>query len=744
MTIVLIFIITVAMMACMAAAYIKNVIIPAADLKLEDYTTNLTSTMYYRDSTENTEDPPYKELQTLYGDENRVWVKRDQIPQDLMDAAVAIEDKRFYEHHGVDWLRTANGIMLMFTGKDIQGGSTLTQQLIKNLTTEDDVTVKRKIMEIFRALEFEKKYSKEDILEWYLNYIYLGQGCNGVYTASYAYFGKHVSELDLAECASLIGITNNPSKYDPFAKLEVVDEKTGEVKTAKDFNKQRQEVILKEMCKSGYITEEERDAAIAEELQFNPGKDANAKSTVYTWYEDAVIEDVINDLMETYNWSEEVAKNAVFSGGLEIYTCLDPKVQAVVDEVYGSRETLNAASATGQEIQSGITIVDNKTGDVVAMAGGIGEKTSSRGWNRATDSLRPPGSSIKPLSVYAPAIELGYITPISTFEDSPYKDGWPVNATGRYQGTVSVAKAVRESINTVAVKVLDEITPEASFQFMRDKFHIDLVESRVKRGTEFTDIALAPLALGGLTDGVSPYDMAAAYSVFPRQGTYIPPRTYSMVINSKGEIILENKTQDKAEEAISKRTAYYMNQMLQQVITGPAGSTGHAANFSGQCIAGKTGTTTSRKDLWFVGYTPYYTAAVWTGYDQQERLSTGLSNPSTRLWNLVMQKVHNGLPYKEFDQPDDQLKTITYCSVSGKLPGPACGGHLVTGTFFAEDAPSGYCTVHKIQVVKPTTPAAPTDPGEGEGGTTTENPGGTTPPPEPPAAEQPPAEGGGQ
>lgn len=738
-TIVLIGIITTAMLLCMAAVYIKNVIMPAADLQLESYTTNLTTTMYYKDPA-TTE---YVEMQTLYGDENRVWVTRDEIPKNLMNAAVAIEDKRFYDHNGVDWIRTVNGVLLMFTGRDIQGGSTLTQQLIKNLTTEDDVTVKRKITEIFRALEFEKKYSKEDILEWYLNYIYLGQGCNGVYTASYAYFGKHVSELSLAECASLIGITNNPSKYDPFAHLEVTDPKTGEVKTAKDFNKQRQETILYAMAEQGYITEEDRDAAIAEELVFNPAKDENKKSTVYTWYEDAVINDVIEDLMTTYNWSEEVAKNAVFSGGLEIYTCMNPNVQTAVDEVYGDKNNLNYNSGTGQAIQSAITIVDNETGNVVAMAGGVGEKTSSRGWNRATQSLRPPGSSIKPLAVYAPAIELGKITPITTYEDSPYQydngKGWPVNATGRYQGEVSVTKALTESINTVAVKVLADITPQVSFDFMQDRFHIDLVESRVAGNKNYTDVALAPLALGGLTEGVSTFDMAAAYSAFPRQGTYITPRTYTMVLNSKDEILLDNTS--KEEEAMTQRTSYYINQMLQQVVTAPNG-TGKKANFSGQDIAGKTGTTTSRKDLWFVGYTPYYTAAVWTGYDRQERLASGLGNPSTSMFNLVMQKVHSGLPYKEFKQPDSgSLKTVTYCTRSGKLPNGACSGSLAVGTFFPEDVPTTYCDVHRFIPVTPQTPSERPIPSIPDGGGTEETPGDTLPPVETPPVEPAPGEG---
>lgn len=295
MTIVLIFVITAAMLLCMAAAYIKNVIIPNAGLEMTAYDLNLTSTILCKDP----ETGAYKVTQNLYGAENRVWVDIEEIPKNLQNAAVAIEDKRFYKHNGVDWVRTAKAVSLMFTGKDIQGGSTLTQQLIKNMTSDNEVTVKRKIMEIFRALEFEKKYSKEDILEAYLNYIYLGQGCNGVYTASYTYFGKHVSELSLAECASLIGITNNPSKYDPLGTLEVKDEETGEVKTSRDFNKERQETILNAMLEQKYITQEEYDAAVAESLsstRMGKTKERYRPTAPSIRYEDQVINDVIEDL----------------------------------------------------------------------------------------------------------------------------------------------------------------------------------------------------------------------------------------------------------------------------------------------------------------------------------------------------------------------------------------------------------------------------------------------------------------
>lgn len=736
-TILLILVITAGMMLGMAAAYIKNVIIPQADLDVADYTAALTTTMYYKDK--GTGD--WVTLQELHGEENRIWVELDQIPKNLQNAAIAIEDRRFMEHHGVDWKRTVKGILNMFTGRDIVGGSTLTQQLIKNMTNDDEVTVKRKIMEIFRALEMEKKIDKDEILEHYLNYIYLGEGCNGVYTAAYKYFGKNVSELTLAECASLIGITNNPSKYDPLAKLTVTDPETGEVTTAEDFNKQRQETILTEMAKQGMITEAERDEAIAQPLDFSNGRDAQSKVKTYTWYEDAVIRQVLEDLKTTYNWSEEYAKSKLYAGGLEIYTCYDPKVQAAVDEIYANPETLNYTSASGQRLQSAITVIDNETGEVVAMAGGVGQKTGSLVLNRAVDSQRPPGSAIKPLAVYAPGIELGIITPSSTEVDS-YQDPakkWPVNATGKFQGTVSIAKAVRESINTVAVKTLEKITPEKSFEFMRDRFHIQLVESRKQGEKVYSDINLASLGLGGLTDGVTTYEMAAAYSTFPRLGTYIAPRLYTAVIDSSTRAVVLENSQKVEEKALTERTAYYMNQMLKDVVTGPAGATGRAANFSGQEIAGKTGTTTSRKDLWFVGYTPYYTAAVWTGYDQQERLATGLKNPSTTMWKNVMAKVHNGLAYKDFNQPDtSKMKSMTICAVSGQLPTSACSGHLTTGQFFPEDVPTKTCTVHVYKPPEVTEPEED-DPNAAEEPGGTEQPGTTTPE-QPPAAVDPPAQ----
>ena len=362
---------------------------------------------------------------------------------------VAVEDKRFWEHNGVDWYRTAGAFVNMFIGmRNTFGGSTLTQQLVKNITDYDDVTVKRKILEIFTALELEKNYSKEDIITYYLNEIFLGQGCYGVQSASQMYFGKDVSELSLAECASLAGITNNPSLYSPYSTLEVTRYQCtnckknysltkddvcsecgaknsfddGKVWTARDYNKARQELILDQMTKKDVlgdkaISKEEAEQAKAEKLVFRTDWDeekqeeynnANTSTkTIYSWYVEAVIDEVTEDLMEQTGLSYEVVTKMVYSGGLEIIVPYDPDVQAAVDEVYNDKSNLNYVSKTGQEMKSGITVVDNDTGYVVAIGGDVGEKTINRGWNYATDTVRQPGSSIKPLSVYAPAIEEG-------------------------------------------------------------------------------------------------------------------------------------------------------------------------------------------------------------------------------------------------------------------------------------------------------------------------------------------------
>lgn len=680
-TILLIFLTTGIIFACILAAYIKVYLTPQLDLSLKDYTLDLTSTVYYTDSNGQA-----KELATLYDEENRVWVDYEHIPENLEHALVAIEDKRFYEHRGVDWYRTFGAFGNMFLSmRDTFGGSTITQQLIKNLTEEDEVTVQRKMLEIFRALDFEKNYSKQQIVEWYMNTIYIGEGCNGVGTAANVYFGKDVSQLDLAECASLIGITNNPSVYDPYIN--------------KKKNKERQELILKNMLEQGYITEEEYEDAVSKKLVFVRGENEKAPTVIYSYYVDQLIEDVINDLVEQKGISRKAANKLVYSGGYKIYACIDPKIQAIVDSVYSDLNNIPKTINSKQQLQSAMAIMDPDTGDIVAMVGGVGEKTGNRVLNRATQTLRPPGSAIKPLAVYSPAINLGYITPAKVMEDSPLRviDNklWP---KGTYSGQMTIKEALRISSNTIAAKVLEKVTPQLSYDFLTNKLGItSLVIEREIGDKIYTDIDVAPLALGGLTDGVSVIEMTAAYATFSNNGIYTEPRTYTKVLDSDGNVVLEKKP--KTIVAIKETTAAYINDLLKNVV---AAGTGTAAKIPNMTVAGKTGTTDVDKDRWFVGYTPYYAAAVWTGYDTPEKITTATyySNPAATLWQLVMSKVHEGFENKDFVKPGT-FKSVNVCADSGLLPAEVCkhdirGSRVITVSLDSKDIPRKYCDVHRF------------------------------------------------
>ena len=703
-TLLLVGLVTGAFLCCFGAVYIKTVIIPVAqEFTMNDFDVGENSVMFYQDQSTG----EYKELVTLLNTTSSIWVDSDEIPKYLKEAAVAVEDKRFYTHPGVDWVRTGKAVLCMFTGQDIQGGSTITQQLIKNLTGYNETTVKRKVVEIFRALEFTKKYSKDYTLEWYLNIIPMGGKYKGVGSASYYYFGKPVSELSLAECASLISITNNPSMYSPYSTARFEDPDTGEILTARDKNKQRQELVLWLMKDQGKISQEEYDQAVAEELNFVRGEGETQETDIYSWYEEQVITDVKNDLMEKYNYSEDVADRMLARGGLRIYTCVDLDVQRAAERIYENRDNLNYTSSNGQLMQSAITIIDNSTGDIAAIVGRVGEKTGNRWKNLATDAYRQPGSSLKPLSVYSPGLEMGVISPITVVDDYPYQvlngSPWPINSgSARYKGLTTVRQGLAQSVNTVALRVLaDRVTVDASFDFVQSRYHIDLVQAQQSGDTVQSDMSLAPLSMGGLTKGVTTRQMATAFAAFPSGGIYRTSRTYTKVthiVNDVEEVLLDNASTQ--EQAVKPTTAYYMNSMLSGVVSS-AGTAGSARFSSSMDIAGKTGTTSSAYDRWFVGYTPYYTAAVWTGYEYNARMSG--PNRAIAMWKLVMEQVHKDLSAKKFAEPDG-LTTVTVCKDSGLLATSYCemdprGSRAFTDRVFREDAPTEFCTCHTQESV---------------------------------------------
>lgn len=646
---------------------------------------NLNSFIYAKKS----DSDEYTLYETIKGKENREWVDSDKIPDTLKNAVVAIEDERFYKHHGVDWVRTIGAVKGWLLGGTQYGGSTITQQLIKNITADNDYSVKRKVNEIFRAFALEKEIDDKDrILVMYLNTIFLGYNSYGVQTAAMQYFDKDVSQLDLAESAVLAGLTNNPSIYDVYNHPEKV--------------KERQETILAQMLDQKMISQEEYDAAVAEELNYRPYEEyqQEIKST-YSYFTDEVIKDVINDLMTEKGYSRLVAENMVYSGGLNIYATIDTKVQNALDEVWANADNFPNTEKYGEIPQSAMVITD-KQGNIVGIAGGRGEKTSSRGFSYASDARRQPGSSIKPLATYGPAMDAGIATPDTTVYDRALiqdADGnpWPMNdgkyPTGR---AMTVKEGMTRSLNTISAQLLKQLTPQKSYEFMTQQLGFKLVDSRTNEdGTVQSDIDLAPLALGALTDGVTVREMAGGFSTFINDGVYGGTRTYTKVTDSEGNTIMEN-TPNTDKGFTNVRTAYYMLDCLQNVT---AHGTAYGIQLDGVETGGKTGTTTSNTDIWFCGITPKYSGAVWVGYEHNYRLDGLYGRNAAEIWLAVMQKVHAGDSGLVFDSHPQDFEEVTYCMDTGLLASGACraAGRAATGRFWKDKVPTETCSHQNIE-----------------------------------------------
>ena len=733
-------------------SYLQEDILPEANYSLENVSLDQTSFVYYVDADGN-----IQQLQQIYTTADRQWASLEDIPEDLVKAAVAIEDKRFYEHQGVDWITTVKACANMFFGGgDTFGGSTITQQLIKNLTGEDSVTVQRKVMEIFRAQQFEKNYDKDIIMEYYLNTIYLGRGCYGVRSAAAEYFGKEIQMLTTAECASLISITNNPSIFNPFSSTfewDPGDEEGRREMTGMERNRVRQVNTLWVMHEEGLITDAEYEAALEQEMDFHSGiRDEDkwtvcersacayegiassfvqqgskyvcpvcggstalaedASQEVYSYFVDTVLEDVARDLAASngvnYDSLDKEGKkywnNIIQRGGFHIYSTLDMKVQNAIDRIYTDLSQI-PTTRSKQQLQSGMVVIDNRSGDIVGMAGGVGTKTEHDGWNIATDSKLQTGSAQKPLSVYAPAFEAGVISPATVIPDLPvsYSGGaYPKNDNRRYSFSRTIFSGITSSVNAVSVRTLRMIGYDYSFRFSKDRFGLSTLTDHYETssGKIKNDLGDSPLGMGALTVGATIRDVTAAYATFANNGIYREARTYTKVYDSLGNLVLDNT--QKEERILSEKTVNYMNYCLQNAVTS---GTGGAADFSGHNIAGKTGTTSSNRDRWFCGYTGYYTAAVWCGYKQPEEIKlTGNSqNPAARLFKKVMQPLHEGKARKSLFSTSD-MRGYSVCLDSGLLATEACEKDLRTyllGTervasayAYREDAPDGTCSQH--------------------------------------------------
>ena len=722
-TILLVFVLTAAIFAGIFSAYINSSMRGRVEVYLDEFETKVSTELYYQEPSSG----EWTMYHTLFLDsENRIWADLDQIPKDLQNAVVAIEDKRFYTHKGVDWHGTARAIFSTIFGGSVQGGSTITQQLVKNVTGDNQNTVKRKVMEIYRAQELEKRYEKDEILEAYLNEVYFGYSCYGVVTASLKYFNKDVSELSLAECASLIAITNNPSLYDPL-----------QTDWGLENNRTRQLLVLGAMLEQGKIDQAAYDAAKEENVVFSngytilgdrvdvdtdkkddtdtdggdeqPEEETETATSSQSYFTDAVIEDVAAALVEKYGLTDstnpvtgevttafEQGVNMVYGKGYKIYTTQNPDYQKIAEEVctdtsnlpYTSTYTNSYGEKETEQLQVGMTIVDPYTGYVVAMVGGAGVKQYDRGWNWAT-SARQCGSAIKPISVYAPALDDGTINGASTIDDYPVMvlngSVYPKNANGRYMGLTPLHTAIARSTNTCAVRVVQEYGTSRSYDFMTNKLGFTTLTSQDAQ-------QVGNMGLGGLDRGVTTEEMAAAFAAFANEGIYTAPRTFIRVEDADGNVILENEA--KASVAMKDTTAALMNSLLQEVING---GTGYEGRISGMHVAGKTGTTNNDQDRYFVGYTPYYSCAVWVGYVHNQRIVAS-GNPAASMWQKVMSRIHADLPDKDFFSCSG-LTYVKVCADSGLLATDSCaedcrGSRVYSALVAADNAPSAYCNMH--------------------------------------------------
>ena len=696
-------------------------------------------------------------------DSNRLPVTLDQIPVDLQHAVVAIEDERFYEHNGIDVkgiLRA--GMKAITTGDFSEGASTITQQLLKNNVftnwTSESTQLERftrKFQEQYLAIQVEQKTDKDTILENYLNTINLGAGSYGVQAAARQYFNKDVWDLNLSECATLAGITQNPTKFNPIINP--------------DSNKKRRKEVLQHMLDQNYITQEQFDETLADDvysrIQAAQEMNSSTENTVYTYFEDELTDQIINDLMNIKGYTKTQATNLLYSGGLKVYTTQDSTIQNILDEEYSdpsnypdtvqyeldyaltvtdpegkqvnySKEMLqlhfqnedpgfdllfdspeegqtyvdrykadilaNGSKVLAERVnfapqpQSSMSVIDQHTGYVKALIGGRGEKTASLTLNRATDTTRQPGSTFKIVSTYAPALNEKGMTLATTFEDEPYEypDGSPVNnATRSYNGTTTIRTAIQNSINVVAVKCLEEVTPELGLKYL-DNFGFTTLAHGTEADTDangnvWSDANLAT-ALGGITRGVTNVELCASYATIANGGNYIKPIYYTKILDHNGNVLIENTSAERS--VIKESTAYLLTSAMEDVVKK---GTGTACQLDNMPVAGKTGTTEAYNDLWFVGYTPYYTCAVWSGYDNNEKLPDYARNFHKNLWKKVMTRIHEGLPTKEFEKPAS-VEKLSVCEETGLLPRAGCP--VITEYFDVGTMPTEYCDQHFYDV----------------------------------------------
>ena len=623
----------------------------------------------------------------LSGDEKRQIVTLEEMADYLPKAYVAIEDERFYKHSGVDFKRTAGAIIGTIFKNSSYGGSTITQQLVKNITKDDERSglagIMRKVKEWAKAYQVERMISKDQILELYLNILYVGGNVHGVELGSQYYFAKSAKDLDLAECAFMAGINNSPSNYSPY------DTSTDNTEKIKN----RTKTVLAKMKELGYIeNEEEYNAAVDKVdagLTFTQGQIAS--NNIYSYHTDAMITQLVNQIMEEKGISKELAENYVYGSGLKIYSTVDANVQARLEEEFKKDKYISKGRAKksdgtllNEHSEAGMAVIDYKTGNVVGVAGGLGEKTEARGWNRATQMQKQTGSSMKPLASVAPGLEEKVITAATVYDDNATDFGGgytPKNYNG-FKGIVNIRQFIETSQNIPALKIMAELKPEKSLEYLKKMGITTLNEE---------DEVLS-LAIGGMKNGVSPLEMASAYGTIANGGIHITPTFYTKVEDANGNVVLTPK-QEK-ERAISEQNAYITSSILQEPVNGAHGTATYCA-IPGMDVAAKTGTTDNSCDRWLCGFSPYYSAACWYGYDENEEVTNG-NNPAGLLWDAVMTDIHKSLQNAKFQRPSGIVEE-TACRDSGCIASSGCSNKY-TEIFTKDNLPEN-CEGHGTQKI---------------------------------------------
>lgn len=658
------------------------------------------SSFIYLDGEEEQGEP----YMALYSNENRVWVPLSEIPLIMQTAQIAIEDHRFYEHNGVDWKGTLGAMYKLLTHSGGGGGSTLTQQLIKNLTGEKQVSILRKVKEIFTALNLENGYTKdgerkvgyekEEILEAYLNVVNYGGQCQGVEAAANYYFDKSISDCSLAECAMIAGITQNPWQYNPMIFLE---DSKGRAKTVLKRMLELSEEGLLDNENLVSITKSEYDAAVAEletikpvgaELEDTDAENEEKQDTEkWNWYIDVMFEDIVSDLMEKYNYSYDVAERMMYNGGYEIESSMNLKMQTDIENLFLKNTDMLPED---QAIELGFFMMDPYTGKVMAVVGNRGARSGIRLQNNATMSARQSGSAIKPISPYAVGLNTDTVTYGSVLKDAPIPeysedgDEWPKNYSREYEGSMNVDRAIEQSQNAPAAWLCKEVTPEACYDWLVNKLHFTTL-------TEEDSHSLSAMALGGQTNGVTVRDMTAAFQIYANGGVYHKPITYNYVKDHDGNVILDNRPEsgdNQPEQVMSIDNATIMNKLLHRPIYGDWGTaTGYMSGIDTE-IYGKTGTTDSGNDLWFVGATPFCVAGLWNGYKYPDVLDDDTTVKVT--WKAVIEHLLANYDWsgKSWILSENVYSTL-FCRSSGKLAGPSCYD-TATGWYSTDNAP-GTC-----------------------------------------------------